>query len=677
MDSSVIGKTIGRYKIVEHLGRGGMAEVYKAYQPSLDRYVAIKLMHTFLAEDPDFFSRFTREAKNVGALRHPNIVQIHDFDHDGSTYYMVMEFIDGGPLKNRLEEYAAQGQRLPLAEAIRIIQDVGAALSYAHKRNMIHRDIKPANVMLDSTGRVILTDFGIAKLLSGVKYTASGALMGTPSYMAPEQGLGQPGDARADIYSLGVMFYQLVTGRLPFEADTPIGVILKHVNEPLPLPRAINPDLPQSVENIILKATAKDPAERYQSVDDMLAHLKNLPSAEHIELPTSKTLIGDKGVIAMSSMRATVREAPINDSAAPAVSSMRATVRSPGTQTAPAAAPARTGFNPWPLIIAGLLALLLVGGVAAAAIFGPRLFALTGTQPTDFPAPTNTAAPTDTPAPVGTPTTDPVLVALTENAAVIATLRATPPDTPTPDHTATFVACVFDSALVSQDPKDGASFAVGSTTTITLEIENTGQCAWDDQTVFFLDSSTSIPLAAAEPGQRVSVVLKATPNVAGTNTSTWFVKLANGRDVGKPIVLTYKAAVAATAAPRASSTPTATPTSAASPTSSGGGAISGANPTFYSCTYITNTTDFQCLTSIGVGGGVSPYTITIDGLAEMTGTHTAANPYFFQLRGRRCIERLFSFRVVDSIGQVFNGNGSFRPKETKLFNNNTEVCGDG
>ncbi|MEK7277563.1 MAG: protein kinase, partial [Chloroflexota bacterium] len=377
MNSSVIGKTIGRYKIVEHLGRGGMAEVYKAYQPSLDRYVAIKLMHTFLAEDPDFFSRFTREAKNVGALRHPNIVQIHDFDHDGPTYYMVMEFIDGGPLKNRLEEYAAQGQHIPLAEAIRIIQDVGSALSYAHKRDMIHRDIKPANVMLDSSGRVILTDFGIAKLVSGTKYTASGAMMGTPSYMAPEQGLGQPGDARADIYSLGVMFYQLATGRLPFEADTPIGVILKHVNEPLPLPRTLNPDLPQSVENIILKAMAKDPAERYQSMDEMLAHLDDLPSAEHIELPMSKTLINDKGEVTMRGMPD---------------ARTGATVVGARTQTAQAPAPARAGIKPLALIVGGLIALLLVGGVAAAAIFGARLFA--SAQPTDLPTAADTAAPT-------------------------------------------------------------------------------------------------------------------------------------------------------------------------------------------------------------------------------------------------------------------------------------------
>ena len=247
MMEQMIGKTIGRYQIVELLGRGGMAEVYKAYQKSLDRYVAIKLMHAFLSEDKDFFERFNREAKNVATLSHANIIQIHDFDHEGETYYMVMEFVDGGTLKDRLEPLTKQGQRLPLNEAVRIIQDVGSALAYSHKRGMIHRDVKPANVMIDSTGHVKLTDYGIAKILSGAKFTASGSILGTPAYMAPEQGLGQPGDARSDIYSLGVMLYQLVTGRLPYDADTPIAIILKHVNEDLPLPRVINPELPKGI----------------------------------------------------------------------------------------------------------------------------------------------------------------------------------------------------------------------------------------------------------------------------------------------------------------------------------------------------------------------------------------------------------------------------------------------
>ena len=240
---AMIGKTIGRYRIIEHLGRGGMAEVYKAYQASLDRYVAIKLMHAFLADEKEFLARFEREAKVVATLRHPNIVQVYDFDVDNGVYYMVMEFINGETLKARLQALEARGEWVSLDDAVRIVLAVGSALKYAHERGMVHRDVKPANVMITTEGQVILTDFGIAKIVSASNLTASGAMVGTPSYMAPEQGMGQPGDERSDIYSLGVMLYQLVVGRLPFDADTPLAVVLKHINEPLPLPRLLKPDL--------------------------------------------------------------------------------------------------------------------------------------------------------------------------------------------------------------------------------------------------------------------------------------------------------------------------------------------------------------------------------------------------------------------------------------------------
>ena len=275
-----VGKTIGgKYRIVERLGRGGMAEVYKALQTSLERYVAIKLMHPFLADEQGFAERFEREAKSVATLHHPNIVQVYDFAAESDAPYMVMEFIEGATLKTRLESLAHHGQPLPLKAALKIVREVGHALAYAHKRNMIHRDVKPANVMVDASGRVILTDFGIAKILTGPSYTASGATIGTPAYMAPEQGLGQPGDHRSDLYSLGVMLYQLTTGELPFDADTPMAVMLKHINEELPPPRSVNPNLPESVERVILKSLAKKPADRYQSVDEMLADLEKVGAA--------------------------------------------------------------------------------------------------------------------------------------------------------------------------------------------------------------------------------------------------------------------------------------------------------------------------------------------------------------------------------------------------------------
>jgi serine/threonine-protein kinase len=282
----LVGKTLGgKYRIVERLGRGGMAEVYKAFQTSLDRYVAVKVMHPFLADDPGFAARFEREAKSVAALRHPNIVQVYDFDVERDTPYMVMEFIEGATLKARLESLAHRGQPLPLKAALKIIREIGQALAYAHRRNMVHRDVKPANVMVDSTGRVILTDFGIAKILTGPQYTASGATVGTPAYMAPEQGLGQSGDHRADLYSLGVMLYQLTTGELPFDADTPMAVMLKHINDDLPPPRSVNPNLPDSVERVIVKSMAKKPDDRYQTVDEMLGELEKAASAARPAAP--------------------------------------------------------------------------------------------------------------------------------------------------------------------------------------------------------------------------------------------------------------------------------------------------------------------------------------------------------------------------------------------------------
>jgi serine/threonine-protein kinase len=274
MTQDLIGRNLGKYRIVARLGRGGMAEVYKAFQPSLDRYVAVKVLHTFMAEEKDFLARFRREAKNVAALRHPNIVQVFDFDVEDEQYYMVMEFLDGPTLKGRLEALHLQGKRLPLKDVLRITRDVGSALGYAHERGIVHRDVKPANVILEASGRVILTDFGVAKILTGTQFTATGTVLGTPAYMAPEQGLGQPGDGRSDIYSLGVMLYEMATGRLPFDADTPLAVVMKHIHDPLPLPRLVTPDLPESLERVILRALAKDPADRYDRVEAMLADLE-------------------------------------------------------------------------------------------------------------------------------------------------------------------------------------------------------------------------------------------------------------------------------------------------------------------------------------------------------------------------------------------------------------------
>ncbi|MCZ7544413.1 MAG: protein kinase [Anaerolineae bacterium] len=288
MTEEYAGRYLGKYRILERVGRGGMAQVFKAYHPDLDRFVAIKLMHQFLAEDPEFKTRFRQEAQNVAKLRHPNIMQVYDFDFDEETesYYMVNEYIDGPTLKNLLLDLASEGKRLPLAETVRICRDIGKALAYAHTRGMVHRDVKPANVMIDADGRIVLTDFGIAKIIGGsTGLTASGAIMGTPSYMPPELGLGGTGDHRADLYSLGVMLYEMATGKLPYEANTPLSVVYMHVNDPLPPPSSVNPDIPRGVELVINRAMAKKPEERYQAADEFVDDLQDLGSVADVAAP--------------------------------------------------------------------------------------------------------------------------------------------------------------------------------------------------------------------------------------------------------------------------------------------------------------------------------------------------------------------------------------------------------
>ena len=267
------GKTIGKYRVIERIGRGGMADVYKGYQSGLDRFIAIKVLHGFLSDDGDFVGRFQREARAIAALRHPNVVQVFDFDRHEDQYYMVMEYIDGPSLKARLQEIQSSGQKLSDGETLGIFKGLGAAIDYAHAHGVIHRDIKPANVMFNSEGEVVLTDFGIAHMVGGSRYTTTGSVAGTPTYMAPEQGRGLPGDERSDIYSLGVILFEAVTGQVPYDGDTPFSVIMKHVNDPLPRPSRIANVRP-AVEKVVLKALEKDPALRYQTAGDLARSLE-------------------------------------------------------------------------------------------------------------------------------------------------------------------------------------------------------------------------------------------------------------------------------------------------------------------------------------------------------------------------------------------------------------------
>ena len=273
--SSLIGKTLGRYQILEQLGEGGMATVYKAYDTVLERFVAIKVIRTdqvapsMLAE---MLKRFEREAKALAQLSHPNIVHVHDYGEYEGEPYLVMEYLPCGTLKQ------GPASPMPWQQALHIILPIAHALAYAHEHNIIHRDIKPGNILLTENGLPMLSDFGIAKILGsneGGTLTGTGMSIGTPEYMAPEQWTGEAGP-RSDIYSLGVVLYELVTGRKPYTADTPMGVMLKQVKEPLPRPSQFVLDLPEGMEDVLLKALATQPEERYQNMNDFTAALESL-----------------------------------------------------------------------------------------------------------------------------------------------------------------------------------------------------------------------------------------------------------------------------------------------------------------------------------------------------------------------------------------------------------------
>ncbi len=265
--SALNGKELGPYRIIEQIGVGGMAAVYKAYHAAMDRYVAIKVLPEQMSSNPEFRKRFEREAKVIAKLEHAHILPVHDYGQTGDRLYLVMRYVKAGTLKDHMAD-----RPMALAEVNRILRQVGGALEYAHRLGVVHRDVKPSNVLLDAQGDCYLTDFGLAKMMeASVKLTATGVGMGTPAYMSPEQGQGEKVDARSDTYSLGVMLYEMVTGRVPYEADTPMAVVLKHISAPLPLPSKVKPDVPPRVERVILKAMAKSPDDRFQTVGEMMS----------------------------------------------------------------------------------------------------------------------------------------------------------------------------------------------------------------------------------------------------------------------------------------------------------------------------------------------------------------------------------------------------------------------
>lgn len=295
-------RRLGKYELQQRLGYGGMAEVWKAFDTQLQRNVAIKLLHANLRDDPNFVTRFQREAQLIASLHHPNIVQVHDFQitqptdsPDGTASriaYMVMDYVEGQTLADYIHKTSSKGHIPAPAEIVRLFTSISLAVDYAHQKGMIHRDIKPANILLDgrnatvnTMGEPILTDFGVAKLMSNSANTMSGAQLGTPLYISPEQARGYAGNERSDLYSLGVILYELVTGVTPFRGDTPMDVITQQINSTPMSPVLINPNIPPALTLVIMRSLAKDPAARFPNASSMAVAL-----AEALSIPVPEAI---------------------------------------------------------------------------------------------------------------------------------------------------------------------------------------------------------------------------------------------------------------------------------------------------------------------------------------------------------------------------------------------------
>ncbi len=691
-ESTLTGKTIGKYHIEERLGRGGMAEVYKGYQESLDRYVAIKIMHTFLSAEDDFLQRFKREARAMAALGHPNIVRVFDFDTYGQdSYYLVMEFIDGGTLKQKLEEMAAAGEKFPLDQSVKMMADIADALAYAHRRGMVHRDIKPANIMLrKDTGQAVLTDFGIVKLMGSqtMAYTATGALIGTPSYMSPEQALGKPGDERVDIYSLGVLLFQLVTNQLPFAADTPLAVVMKHVNEPIPQPVTFNPDIPLDLQNVIIKALAKNPDDRFQTAAEMAAALRAINWSGERATTAVTPLVGATAVIPPSDF--TAPGMTIAAQTAVGASQTSTVVHTPAEQTAVGAtvvSPAETAVTTpparkiptWAYAIIGVVLLLLIGGgLFASGAFGgnedgnvtpvPIVANEASNTPTAPPADTETPPTTATPNQVATQLAE-LSVALTAAAATdTPTLTPTASHTPaasataspTTDATAAFLAtCEPSVRLVSASRGNTTSNGVFSNSGFTAQwvLENDGDCPWPADLVWAYVEGEEFayegePIAvgtAVAPGERTTITADFTsPTATGPYESTWQLQDNNGDPVGAPLTFTF------VVVPRQTPTPPASPTSAAptaTPSPTPGAGVANYIFTVESCDYPGNGPDWRCQITIypyldgGSGGQFTVFVFDLPG--GQAAEYRGPGPFTHFTQARRCAAYNHEIRVIE------------------------------
>ncbi len=466
------GMTLGPYRIIERIGRGGMATVYKAYHAAMDRDVAIKVLPEEFSEDPSFLARFEREARTVARLQHTNILPVFNYGQERGIPYLVMPYISTGTLKDYLAE-----TQLSLEEVARILSQIADALDYAHQRGILHRDIKPGNVLLDESRNALLSDFGLTRMAEATSSLTGTGVIGTPAYMSPEQGQGRALDSRSDMYALGVMLYEMVVGEVPFSADTPVAVIFKHVSDPLPMPRAKRRDLPEAAERVILKALAKDPEDRFETCGEMAKVFSDAVAGQPV---STSPQISDEEETAIG--------------VDPASPPSEVDVEQDQTETLPA--PGKRGVSRWAYALAGLAVIIVVGLLVFGVIApggGQAGFTATPVNPQTAAAQLLTRTviaqqtgipPTPSNTPNATRTIEAILTSMlaTENGNQTATVAAhtdtptatlTPSDTPTSTLTDTPTSTLTRTVTPSETPTHTPSETATPSPTFTATTDIT------------------------------------------------------------------------------------------------------------------------------------------------------------------------------------------------------------